>query len=90
TIIGRNVRLYQAVTLGAKRFPQEPDGSLVKGIARHPIVEDDVVVYAGATLLGRITIGRGSVIGGNVWLTHSVPAGSNISQAEMLSDCRQP
>ncbi|MFX6023202.1 serine acetyltransferase, partial [Acinetobacter baumannii] len=65
TIIGRNVRLYQAVTLGAKRFPQEPDGSLVKGIARHPIVEDDVVVYAGATLLGRITIGRGSVIGGN-------------------------
>ncbi|WP_083657813.1 serine O-acetyltransferase EpsC [Herbaspirillum camelliae] len=90
TIIGRNVRLYQAVTLGAKRFPQEPDGSLVKGIPRHPIVEDDVVVYAGATLLGRITIGRGSVIGGNVWLTHSVPAGSNISQAEMLSDCRQP
>ncbi|ALU88691.1 serine O-acetyltransferase EpsC [Herbaspirillum rubrisubalbicans] len=90
TIIGRNVRLYQAVTLGAKRFPQEPDGSLVKGIARHPIVEDDVVVYAGATLLGRITIGQGSVIGGNVWLTHSVPPGSNISQAEMLSDCRQP
>jgi serine O-acetyltransferase len=90
TIIGRNVRLYQAVTLGAKRFPQEPDGSLVKGIARHPIVEDDVVVYAGATLLGRITIGQGSVIGGNVWLTHSVPPGSNISQAEMLSDCHQP
>ncbi|EIJ46791.1 serine O-acetyltransferase [Herbaspirillum sp. GW103] len=90
TIIGRNVRLYQAVTLGAKRFPQEADGSLVKGIARHPIVEDDVVVYAGATLLGRITIGQGSVIGGNVWLTHSVPPGSNISQAEMLSDCRQP
>ncbi len=90
TIIGRNVRLYQAVTLGAKRFPQEPDGSLVKGIPRHPIVEDDVVVYAGATLLGRITIGRGSVIGGNVWLTHSVPPGSNVSQAEMLSDCDQP
>ncbi|WP_343654226.1 serine O-acetyltransferase EpsC [Herbaspirillum sp.] len=90
TIIGRNVRLYQAVTLGAKRFPQEPDGSLVKGIPRHPIVEDDVVVYAGATLLGRITIGRGSVIGGNVWLTHSVPPASNISQAEMLSDCHQP
>lgn len=90
TIIGRNVRLYQAVTLGAKRFPQEADGSLVKGIARHPIVEDDVVVYAGATLLGRITIGQGSVIGGNVWLTHSVPPGSNISQAEMLSDSHQP
>ena len=89
TIIGRNVRLYQAVTLGAKRFPQEPDGSLVKGIPRHPIVEDDVVVYAGATLLGRITIGRGSVIGGNVWLTHSVPAGSNVAQAEMNSECKQ-
>ncbi|MBV8624038.1 MAG: serine acetyltransferase, partial [Herbaspirillum sp.] len=88
-IIGRNVRLYQAVTLGAKRFPQEPDGSLVKGIPRHPIVEDDVVVYAGATLLGRITIGRGSVIGGNVWLTHSVPAGSNVAQAEMNSECKQ-
>lgn len=88
TIIGRNVRLYQAVTLGAKRFPQEPDGSLVKGIPRHPIVEDDVVVYAGATLLGRITIGRGSVIGGNVWLTHSVPPGSNVAQAEMNSECK--
>ena len=87
TIIGRNVRLYQQVTLGAKRFPTEPDGALVKGIPRHPIVEDDVVIYAGATVLGRITIGQGSVIGGNVWLTHGVPAGSNISQAEMLSDC---
>ncbi|OWY30151.1 serine O-acetyltransferase EpsC [Herbaspirillum robiniae] len=89
TIIGRNVRLYQAVTLGAKRFPTDPDGSLVKGIPRHPIVEDDVVVYAGATVLGRITIGQGSVIGGNVWLTHSVPPGSNVSQAEMLSECKK-
>lgn len=80
-IIGRNVRLYQNVTLGAKRFPVAEDGSLVKGNARHPIVEDDVVVYAGATILGRVTIGRGSVIGGNVWLTHDVPAGSSISQA---------
>ncbi|MCB5191400.1 serine acetyltransferase [Methylobacillus arboreus] len=82
-IIGRRVRLYQAVTLGAKRFPVDADGSLVKGNARHPIVEDDVVIYAGATILGRITIGRGSVIGGNVWLTHGVPANSNISQAQM-------
>lgn len=87
TIIGRNVRLYQAVTLGAKRFPTEADGSLVKGIPRHPIVEDDVVIYAGATVLGRITIGQGSVIGGNVWLTHSVPAGSNIAQAQTLGKC---
>jgi len=85
-IIGRNVRLYQAVTLGAKRFPASLDGSLVKGDARHPIVEDDVVIYAGATVLGRVTIGRGSTIGGNVWLTRSVPAGSNVSQAQALTD----
>lgn len=81
-IIGENVRLYQAVTLGAKRFPVDAHGALVKGNARHPIVEDDVVIYAGATILGRITIGRGSTIGGNVWLTHSVPPGSSISQAQ--------
>lgn len=80
-IIGQNVRLYQAVTLGAKRFPVDENGALVKGNLRHPIVEDDVVIYAGATILGRITIGRGSTIGGNVWLTRSVPPGSNISQA---------
>lgn len=85
TIIGKHVRVYQAVTLGAKRFPTDENGSLIKGYARHPIVEDDVVIYAGATILGRITIGRGSTIGGNVWLTHSVPAGSNISQAQMRS-----
>jgi serine O-acetyltransferase len=81
-IIGNNVRLYQAVTLGAKRFPAREDGSLVKGEPRHPIVEDDVVIYAGATVLGRVTIGRGSTIGGNVWLTRSVPPGSNVSQAQ--------
>lgn len=81
-IIGRNVRLYQAVTLGAKRFEAAADGSLIKGEPRHPIIEDDVVIYAGATILGRITIGQGSVIGGNVWLTHSVPAHSNITQAK--------
>lgn len=81
-VIGQNVRLYQAVTLGAKRFPVDENGALVKGNLRHPIVEDDVVIYAGATILGRITIGRGSTIGGNVWLTHSVPPGSNITQAQ--------
>jgi serine O-acetyltransferase len=80
-IIGERVRIYQAVTLGSKSFPVDDDGNLVKGNARHPIVEDDVIIYAGATILGRITIGKGSVIGGNVWLTHSVPAGSHISQA---------
>lgn len=82
-ILGERVRLYQAVTLGAKRFPVDDTGALVKGTPRHPIVEDDVVIYAGATILGRITIGAGSTIGGNVWLTQSVPPGSNVSQAQM-------
>jgi serine O-acetyltransferase len=79
--IGEGVRLYQAVTLGAKRFPIDGGGSLKKGLARHPIVEDNVVIYAGATILGRITIGCGSTIGGNVWLTRSVPPGSHLTQA---------
>jgi serine O-acetyltransferase len=86
-IIGRHVRLYQAVTLGAKRFPTDENGVLIKGNERHPIVEDDVVIYAGATILGRITIGKGSTIGGNVWLTQSVPPESNVSQAQMRNDC---
>ncbi|HVW65725.1 MAG TPA: serine O-acetyltransferase EpsC [Nitrosospira sp.] len=85
-IIGEHVRLYQAVTLGAKRFPVDEHGALVKGNARHPIVEDDVVIYAGATILGRITIGQGSTIGGNVWLTRSVPPGSTISQAQIRNE----
>lgn len=85
-VIGQHVRLYQAVTLGAKRFPADENGVLIKGNARHPIVEDDVVIYAGATVLGRITIGKGSTIGGNVWLTQSVPPGSNVTQAQMCSD----
>ncbi len=85
-IIGERVRIYQAVTLGAKRFPADEDGQLQKGQPRHPIVEDDVVIYAGATILGRITIGKGSTIGGNVWLTRSVPAGSNLTQANLQHD----
>jgi serine O-acetyltransferase len=85
-VIGERVRLYQAVTLGAKRFPADANGALIKGNPRHPIVEDDVVIYAGATVLGRITIGKGSTIGGNVWLTQSVPAGSNVMQAQSSSD----
>ncbi len=80
-IVGDRVRLYQGVTLGAKSFPVDAAGRLVKGLARHPIVEDDVTIYAAATVLGRITVGRGSVIGGNVWLTHSVPPGSRVAQA---------
>lgn len=82
-VIGNRVRLYQAVTLGAKRFSVDETGQLVKGQARHPIIEDDVVIYAGATILGRITIGKGSTIGGNVWLTRSVPEGSNVTQATL-------
>ena len=83
-VIGERVRIYQQVTLGAKRFPADESGQLQKGHPRHPIVEDDVVIYAGATILGRITIGKGSTIGGNVWLTRTVPAGSNLTQANLV------
>lgn len=83
-VIGDRVRLYQGVTLGARSFEVDDAGNLVKGQPRHPIVEDDVTIYASATVLGRVRIGRGSVIGGNVWLTHGVPAGSRVYQAEPL------
>jgi serine O-acetyltransferase len=82
-VIGSNVRIYQGVTLGAKSFPKDEKGRPIKGVDRHPIVEDDVVICAGATILGRVTIGRGSSIGGNVWLTHGVPPGSRVTQAEV-------
>ncbi len=81
-IIGNNVKLFQGVTLGAKSFPLDENGNPIKGIARHPIIEDDVVIYSNATILGRITIGKGAVIGGNVWITNSVPPGSKISQVK--------
>ncbi len=82
-IIGRNVRIYQGVTLGAKSFPVDEQGHAIKGIPRHPIVEDGCIIYSGATILGRVTIGSGTVVGGNVWLTHSVPAHSKIMQGEL-------
>ena len=85
-IIGRNVRLYQAVTLGAKRLEPDALGALAKNYPRHPIVEDDVVIYAGATILGRVTIGKGASIGGNVWLTRDVPAGSSVTQARARNE----
>ena len=85
-VIGDRVRLYQAVTLGAKSFPLDDQGVLVKGEPRHPIVEDDVVIYAGATILGRVTIGQGAQIGGNVWLTRSIAAGTTITQAKVISE----
>jgi serine O-acetyltransferase len=81
SIIGKNVRLYQGVTLGAKSFPLDKDGKPVKGIPRHPMVEDDVTIYAGATVLGRVTVGKGSTVGSNVWLTTDVPPGTKVSQA---------
>ena len=79
-IIGRNVKLYQGVTLGAKSFPLDEQGNPVKGIPRHPILEDDVIIYSNATILGRITIGKGATVGGNIWVTESVPAGARITQ----------
>lgn len=78
--IGKNVKIYQGVTLGAKSFPLDEDGNPIKGIPRHPILEDDVVIYSNATILGRITIGKGSVIGGNLWVNRDVPPGSKLVQ----------
>jgi serine O-acetyltransferase len=80
-VIGRNVRLYQGVTLGAKSFPKDEEGRVVKGIPRHPKVEDDVIIYSGTTVLGRVRIGKGSTIGGNVWLDHDIEPGSTVMQA---------
>ena len=81
-IIGNNVKLYQGVTLGAKSFPLDADGKPIKGIPRHPILEDNVIVYSNATILGRITIGRDATVGGNIWVTENVPAGARIVQTK--------
>ncbi|MFA5329839.1 MAG: serine O-acetyltransferase EpsC [Prolixibacteraceae bacterium] len=80
SIIGNNVKLYQGVTLGAKSFPLDAEGNPIKGIPRHPIVEDNVIIYAQATILGRIRIGANSVIGGNVWVTNSIPPNTRLVQ----------
>lgn len=79
-VIGNNVKIYQGVTLGAKSFPVDENGNPIKGVKRHPTVEDNVVIYAEATILGKVTIGKNSVIGGNVWVTHDVPQNSKILQ----------
>ncbi len=84
--IGKQVRIYQGVTLGAKSLPLDENGNPVKGVPRHPIVEDEVIIYSGATILGRVRVGRGSVIGGNVWLTRSVPAGSRVTQTPVREE----
>jgi serine O-acetyltransferase len=85
-VIGERVRLYQGVTLGARSFQLDERGRPLKDVPRHPIVEDDVVIYAGATILGRITIGRGSAIGGNVWITHSLPPHTIVTQAHFRQE----
>ena len=82
-IIGNHVKIYQGVTLGAKSFELDGQGNPVKGIPRHPIVEDNVVIYSGATILGRITIGKNSVVGGNVWVTRDLPANSKVVQGRV-------
>ena len=79
-IICNYLKLYQGVTLGAKSFPLDEEGNPIKGIPRHPILEDEVIVYSNATILGRITIGKGATIGGNIWVTENVPAGTRIVQ----------
>ncbi|VWX54277.1 Serine acetyltransferase, plasmid [Novosphingobium sp. 9U] len=89
-ILGDNVRIYQGVTLGAKNFPLGPTGALIKSLPRHPVIENNVVIYAGATILGRVTIGTGSEIGGNVWLTHDVPPYSRVFQAREQNLVIQP
>jgi len=82
TVIGGNVKIYQGVTLGALSFPKSADGKPIKGIKRHPNVGDNVTIYAEATILGDITIGEGSTIGGNVWLTQSVPPHSKVQNVQ--------
>lgn len=79
-IIGNNVKLYQGVTLGAKSFPLDENGNPIKNLPRHPIIEDNVVIYSNATVLGRITVGEGAVIGGNIWVTNDVEKGAKIVQ----------
>lgn len=78
TIIGNNVRLYQGVTLGAKTFPLDENGKPIKGIERHPVIEDNVIIYSNATILGRVRIGENSVIGGNTWIVENVPSNSKV------------
>lgn len=80
--IGDNVKIYQGVTLGAKSFDTDADGNLIKGIPRHPIIGNNVVIYSNATILGRITIGDGAVIGGNLWVTSDVAPGEKLVQAK--------
>ena len=78
TVIGDNVKIYQGATLGALSFPKDERGNIIKGGKRHPTIEDNVTIYAEATILGDVTIGKGAVIGGNVWIKESVPPGVTV------------
>lgn len=77
-IIGNHVKLYQGVTLGAKSFPLDEDGNPIKGLPRHPIIGDGVIIYSNATILGRVTVGRNAVIGANIWITSDVEEGKKV------------
>jgi len=90
TIIGDNVKIYQGTTLGAMSFPKDERGRIIKGQKRHPTIEDDVTIYAEATILGDVTIGKGAIIGGNVWVKQSVPAGFAVTTANADLVCRKP
>ncbi len=90
TIIGDNVKIYQGATLGAMSFPKDERGRAIKGQKRHPTIEDDVTIYAEATILGDVTIGKGAIIGGNVWVKQSVPAGFTVATANANLVCRTP
>ena len=78
--IGSNVRIYQGATLGAKSFPLDKHGQPIKGVPRHPIVKDNVIIYSGATILGRTILGEGAIIGANAWVTRDVMAGAIITR----------
>ncbi len=90
TIIGDNVKIYQGTTLGAMSFPKDERGRIIKGRKRHPTIEDDVTIYAEATILGDVTIGKGAIIGGNVWVKQSVPAGYTVATSDANFVCRIP
>ena len=83
-IIGNHVKLYQGVTLGAKSFPVDENGNPIKGIPRHPILEDNVIVYSNSTILGRVTIGENAVIGANIWLMEDVAPGTQVVQKKKM------
>ena len=80
SIIGNRVRIFQGVSLAGEKLPPDENGNAIRGVARHPILEDDVTVYSNATLLGRIRIGKGATVCGNVWITGDVPPGDVITQ----------